>query len=65
MDWDRLGGSWKRIKGRLRERLGELTADEDNIDAGRHEQRVGELQEREGVPAEEAERRVEETETAG
>jgi uncharacterized protein YjbJ (UPF0337 family) len=61
MDWDRVGGSWKRIKGRLRERLGELTADESNIEAGRREQQVGELQEREQIPAEEAERRVDET----
>jgi hypothetical protein len=41
-----------------------MTADEANIDAGRHEQRVGEIQERDGVPAEEAERRVEEEEPA-
>jgi uncharacterized protein YjbJ (UPF0337 family) len=61
MDWDRVGGSWKRIKGRLRERLGELTADESNIEAGRREQQVGELQEREQIPAEEAERRLDET----
>ena len=58
MDWDRVGGSWKRLKGRLRQRLGELTADEANIAAGRREEQVGELQEREHIPAEEAERRL-------
>jgi uncharacterized protein YjbJ (UPF0337 family) len=58
MDWDRLGGSWKRLKGRLRERLGELTRDSENVAAGRYEQRVGELQERDNIPAEEAERRL-------
>jgi uncharacterized protein YjbJ (UPF0337 family) len=61
MDWDRIGGSWKRMKGRLRERLGELTADESNIEAGRREQQVGELQEREHIAAEEAERRLDDT----
>jgi uncharacterized protein YjbJ (UPF0337 family) len=60
MEWDRLGGSWRRLKGRLRERLGTLTHDPENIEAGRLEQLIGEVQERENISAEEAERRLSE-----
>jgi uncharacterized protein YjbJ (UPF0337 family) len=59
MEWDRLGGGWRRFKGRVRERLGELTSDPSNIAAGRREQRIGEIQQRDNISAEEAERRAE------
>jgi len=64
MDWDRLAGSWMELKGRLRERWGELTFDELNVAGGRREQLIGRLQQTYGISREEAERQVAEFEEA-
>src|SRR5437763_4146434 len=49
MDWDRIAGNWKQVKGRIKEKWGNLTDDDlDKID-GRREQLEGKIQERYGV----------------
>ena len=56
--WEKTAGDWKAWKGRLRERWGEITDDEWNVIAGRREQLVAQLQQRYGMPEEEAEREI-------
>ncbi len=62
MNEDRLKGSWKQIKGRLKERWGRLTDDDLDIIAGRRDQLLGRIQERHGIAKDEAERQVREFE---
>lgn len=44
MNWDRIEGSWKEIKGKVRERWGRLTDDELDRIAGKREQLEGTIQ---------------------
>ena len=60
MNRDILKGNWKELKGKVRERWGELTDDEIDQIAGEREQLVGALQKHYGYAKEEAEREVEE-----
>ena len=48
MNWDRIAGNWKQMKGALRERWGKLTEDELDRMAGQRDQLVGKIQERYG-----------------
>jgi uncharacterized protein YjbJ (UPF0337 family) len=58
MTWDQIEGNWKQAKGKVRERWGQLTADDLDVIQGRKEQLAGKLQERYGVAREEAERQI-------
>lgn len=49
MDWNRVGGNWKQIKGRVKEKWGKLTDDDLNVINGRREQLEGKIQERYGL----------------
>ena len=60
MNRDILKGNWKQLKGKVRERWGELTDDEIDQIEGEREQLVGVLQKHYGYAKEEAEREVEE-----
>ena len=60
MNRDILKGNWKELKGKVRERWGELTDDEIDQIEGEREQLVGVLQKHYGYAKEEAEREVEE-----
>lgn len=55
---DRLAGNWKLLKGKLRERWGDLTDDELDRLQGQREQLIGRLQERSGRERAEIERDV-------
>ena len=49
MNWDRIAGNWKQLKGKIKEQWGYLTDDDlDKID-GRREQLEGKIQERYGT----------------
>jgi uncharacterized protein YjbJ (UPF0337 family) len=48
MDWNRLEGSWKQLKGKAKEQWGKLTDDDLDVIAGRRDQLEGKLQERYG-----------------
>ena len=49
MNWDRIAGNWKQLKGKIKEQWGYLTDDDlDKID-GRREQLEGKIQERYGI----------------
>ena len=58
MNWDRIEGNWKQLKGKVKAQWGDLTDDDLDVVAGRREQLAGKLQERYGVAVEEAERQV-------
>src|SRR5215510_10107774 len=49
MDWDRVEGNWKQIKGRVKEKWGNLTDDDLDKIAGRRDQLEGKIQERYGL----------------
>lgn len=55
MNWDRVEGKWKQLRGEVLERWGELTDDDLDEINGRREQLLGKLQERYGVAREKAE----------
>lgn len=58
MNWDRIEGSWKQLKGRVREQWGKLTDDElDNI-AGKRDRLAGSLQKSYGIAQDEAEKQI-------
>jgi uncharacterized protein YjbJ (UPF0337 family) len=64
MNEDRLKGDWKQVKGKAKEKWGELTDDDlDQID-GKKDQLVGKLQERYGYAKDEAERQADELDKA-
>ncbi len=58
MNWDRIEGQWKQVKGNAKERWGSLTDDDLDVVAGRREQLVGKLQERYGLAKEAAEEQI-------
>lgn len=58
MDWDRVEGNWKQVKGKAREKWGKLTDDDLDVIAGRREQLEGKLQEVYGKTKDEVRREV-------
>jgi len=63
MNWDRIEGSWKQVRGQVKEQWGKLTDDHLDIVAGKRDQLVGRLQEAYGIAKDEAERQVRDWET--
>jgi uncharacterized protein YjbJ (UPF0337 family) len=63
VNWDRIQGGWKQMKGKLMEKWGKLTDDEFDRLAGNRDQLVGKIQERYGIQRDEAERQVKEWES--
>ena len=58
MNWDRIEGSWKQLRGAAREQWGKLTDDDLDKIAGKRDQLAGRVQERYGIAKDEAERQV-------
>lgn len=58
MNRDQLEGSWKQIKGTIREQWGKLTDDDMNTIHGKYDQLVGRIQKRYGREREDAEHEV-------
>jgi uncharacterized protein YjbJ (UPF0337 family) len=58
MSWDRIEGSWKQLRGKVREQWGKLTDDDLDVIAGRRDMLLGKLQEKYGIAQEEADRQV-------
>jgi uncharacterized protein YjbJ (UPF0337 family) len=48
MDWNRVEGNWKQVKGKVKEQWGKLTDDDLDVINGRREQLEGKLQQRYG-----------------
>ena len=55
MNEDRMKGNWKQFKGKVKEQWGKLTDDDMDVIAGKRDQMLGKLQERQGLAKEAAE----------
>ena len=60
MNWDMIEGSWKEVKGRVKESWGDLTDDELTEIEGKRDRMVGVLQRKYGLAKMDAEREVDE-----
>ncbi len=58
MSWDKIAGSWKQLKGQVKERWGKLTDDDITAIDGKQDQLAGKLQERYGYAKEKIEQEV-------
>jgi uncharacterized protein YjbJ (UPF0337 family) len=58
MNWDRIEGNWKQLKGKAKVQWGKLSNDHLDVIAGKREQLVGRVQEQYGIGKDEAERQV-------
>ncbi len=54
MDWNRVEGNWKQVKGKVKEQWGKLTDDDLNVIGGRRDQLEGKIQERYGIAKDQA-----------
>ncbi|MDP4823013.1 MAG: CsbD family protein [Aestuariivirgaceae bacterium] len=59
MNWDRIEGRWKQLKGEAKQQWGKLTDDDLDIAEGSRDKLIGRIQERYGCARDEAERQVE------
>ncbi|WP_303977112.1 CsbD family protein [Dongia mobilis] len=59
MNQDQIAGSWKKLKGKVKEQWGKLTDDDITQLEGHQDQLVGKIQERYGVAKEDAEKQIE------
>ncbi|MBX9835269.1 MAG: CsbD family protein [Burkholderiaceae bacterium] len=58
MNEDRIKGNWKQFTGKMKEQWGKLTDDDLDVIAGKRDQFLGKLQEREGLAVEAAEEQL-------
>ena len=58
MNWDRIEGNWKEMKGRIKQQWGELTDDDFTVMSGKREELAGRLQQRYGYAKDRAEREI-------
>ena len=58
MNWDRIEGNWKELKGKIKEEWGELTDDDITTINGKREQLSGRLQKTYGIGKDEAEKQI-------
>lgn len=60
MNWDQVEGKWEQLKGKAKEKWGDLTDDDLTVIAGKRDQLVGRIQERYGRSKEEVEKELDE-----
>jgi uncharacterized protein YjbJ (UPF0337 family) len=58
MNWDRIEGQWKQLKGQAQQRWGKLTDDDLTLIEGKREELVGRVQSLYGKRKDEVEREV-------
>ena len=63
MNKDEIGGNWKQLKGKAKEKWGKLTDDDMTVIEGKRDQLVGKIQERYGYAKDQAENEVKDWET--
>ena len=60
MNWDRISGEWKQIKGELKAKWAKLTDEDLKVIEAKKDELVGKLQERYGIVKDEAEKQINE-----
>lgn len=60
MNWDRIEGNWKQLKGSAKAKWGKLTDDHLDVLAGQRTQMAGKIQELYGISKDEAEKQLSE-----
>jgi uncharacterized protein YjbJ (UPF0337 family) len=58
MDWNRVEGNWKQLKGKVKEKWGNLTDDDLAAISGKRDQLEGKIQERYGIAKDQARKDV-------
>ncbi len=58
MNWDRIEGNWKQLKGKVRAQWSRLTDDEFDQIGGKRDRLAGSLQESYGIAQDEAEKQI-------
>jgi uncharacterized protein YjbJ (UPF0337 family) len=58
MDWNRVEGNWKQVKGQVKEKWGKLTDDDLTVINGRRDQLEGKIQERYGYAKDQAKKEI-------
>jgi uncharacterized protein YjbJ (UPF0337 family) len=58
MDWNRIEGSWKEMKGKIKQQWGNLTDSDIDRIAGKREELEGEIQRRYGLSKDAARQQV-------
>jgi uncharacterized protein YjbJ (UPF0337 family) len=58
MNWDRIEGQWRQIKGQAQQKWGKLTDDDLDLIQGKRVELVGKIQSLYGKRRDEAEREV-------
>jgi uncharacterized protein YjbJ (UPF0337 family) len=58
MDWNRVQGNWKQLKGQVKEKWGRLTDDDLDVIDGRRDQLEGKIQERYGLARDKARKQI-------
>ena len=58
MDWNRVEGNWKQLKGRAKQQWGKLTDDDLTAANGRRDELAGRVQERYGIAKDAARKQV-------
>jgi uncharacterized protein YjbJ (UPF0337 family) len=58
MDWNRVGGNWKQVKGQVKEKWGKLTDDDLTAINGRRDQLEGKIQEQYGLAKDQAKKEI-------
>jgi len=58
MNWDRVEGNWKQLKGQVQAQWGKLTDDDLDFVKGKRTELAGKLQERYGIAKDEADKQI-------
>jgi uncharacterized protein YjbJ (UPF0337 family) len=58
MDWNRVEGNWKLVKGKVKEKWGKLTDDDLTAINGRREELEGGIQQHYGLAKDQAKKQV-------
>jgi uncharacterized protein YjbJ (UPF0337 family) len=58
MNWDRVEGNWKTLKGQVKQQWGKLTDDDLDVIAGKREELLGRIQHAYGMSRDEADRQI-------
>jgi uncharacterized protein YjbJ (UPF0337 family) len=64
MDWNRVEGNWKQVKGKIKEKWGRLTDDDLDVINGQRDQLEGKIQDRYGLAKDQVQKDVDDWYTA-